>query len=469
MHDKYGDLLNDDPIANKRYCVLVPIADIIGESVLINCYDVYIMKYEWAKVGFKSWGKNLQTPWIGSNGWTWDGDRFGNNFLAHPFTGAGDFNSARACGYNFWESAPFALLGSYTWKLFGENDKPERNSVIVTTLGGIYMGEVLYRISSNILDDRTTGAERVGREALAFLIDPARGFNRLFQGKTWRSTSTEVYQKEPLTVGFSGGMRAINNGVTFASGPRNPIFNFQLDYGDPFEDKARNPFDLFKVRLECNFGVGRKFVDNVIGYGILTGTNRTYGNLEALWGFFFGYDYWDNKEFELYTSSITAGIMTRWNLSKISNLYTKFHIGIAPFASNSTVQNPDTSQFRDYDFAYGGQAQFESTLNLGRYLSFTIADYVYFLHTFNAPSSHATEELGTTQVSANGNNLTDIFRPKITISITHNMKIAFEQVIYYSTDSSPDFPTIHRKQSEQKVFLTYNIQDFHLHKHDNDK
>ena len=161
--------------------------------------------------------------------------------------------------------------------------------------------------------------------------------------------------------------------------------------------------------------------------------------------------------------------MTRWNLSKISNLYTKFHIGIAPFASNSTVQNPDTSQFRDYDFAYGGQAQFESTLNLGRYLSFTIADYVYFLHTFNAPSSHATEELGTTQVSANGNNLTDIFRPKVTISITHNMKIAFEQVIYYSTDSSPDFPTIHRKQSEQKVFLTYNIQDFHLHKHDNDK
>src|ERR1700722_2829816 len=102
--------------------------------------------------------------------------------------------------------------------------------------------------------------------------------------------------------------------------------------------------------------------------------------------------------------------MTRWDLSKNNNLYTKLHFGIVPFAANSTVFTPDTSQFRDYDYCYGLQAQFETTLNLGHYISFTIADYVYYLHTFNAPEPDSIAALGElvshdVQYPVNGNNL----------------------------------------------------------------
>ena len=359
IHDKYGDLLNDDPIYNEKQPLLFPIFGVVMTNVTINLFDEYILKLEFSKISLNSWRRNIKAGFPWGNTWWWDEDRFGNNFFLHPFTGDSYFNCARADGYNFWESCPFVLGGSYMWKIFGENGKPEREDIINTTTEGIFLGEILYRVSSNVLDDRTSGAERFGRELLAFVIDPARGFNRLFQGKTWKSSSTEVYQKEPLTINFSAGMRKINNGVGFWSGKSNPIVNFQLDYGDPFENRDRKPFDIFKFRTELNFGTGRKVVDNLIGYGNLFATNRQYGNLEVLYGLFLNYDYWDNNEFELATFGITAGAMTRWNISKKCNLYTKIHIGAAPFSGNSTNFIPDTSQYRDYNFGSGMESQLE--------------------------------------------------------------------------------------------------------------
>ena len=79
-----------------------------------------------------------------------------------------------------------------------------------TTANGAFLGEIFYRLSSNILDDRTTGGNRVVREIAAGLIDPVRGLNRLLQGKTFRHTTTEVYEKEPLNITLFAGIHKIN-------------------------------------------------------------------------------------------------------------------------------------------------------------------------------------------------------------------------------------------------------------------
>jgi hypothetical protein len=474
VHDKYGDLLNDDPLYNEKKSILFPIGGVIITNVLINIVDEFMLKLEFSKISMKSWNQNLKAGFPWGNTWWWDEDRFGNNFFLHPFTGDSYFNVARSNGYNFWESCPFVLGGSYMWKIFGENGKPEREDIINTTTEGIFLGEILYRVSSNILDDRTSGMERLGREVLAFVIDPARGFNRLFQGQTWRTTSNEVYQKEPLTIGISAGARIVNPGVTFATGKTNPIINFQLDYGDPFENRDRKPFDIFKFRTELNINSGRKVVDNLIGYGSLFATNRQYGDLEVLYGLFLNYDYWDKDEFELATFGVTAGAMTRWNISKKCNLYTKIHMGVAPFGGNSTNLNPDTSQYRDYNYGSGMEGQIESTLNIGQHLSLSAVDYFYWIHTYNAPQPEALASQGQgvaqyAQYPANGNNLTNIFRPRIGINVIGNFKLGFEEVIYYSDDYSKDFNTIHRKESEQKLYLTFSIEDFQQDKHAKDK
>src|ERR1700681_3388469 len=184
--NRYNDLLYDDPEYNKKYPIWKPALQVVVMNAVLNVVDRTVFNLEFAKVDFSTWGRTTSAGFPWGNGWEWDQDRFGNNFLSHPMTGCFYFNAARSNGYNFWQSAPIVLAGSYMWKIFGENGKPEREDLINTTFDGIALGEILYRLSSNILDDRSVGRERVLREIFAGLINPVRGFNRILQGKTFR-------------------------------------------------------------------------------------------------------------------------------------------------------------------------------------------------------------------------------------------------------------------------------------------
>jgi len=355
IYNMYRGLLNDDPIYNKKAPLWQPIMKVLIQNTLVNLVDHYAIGYDWAVVGFSSWNRTAIKsgfPW--NNGWKWDIDRFGNNFFLHPYTGGGYFNSARATGYNFWESSLFVFGGAYTYKLFGENGgptrQPERNDLIATTLGGMFAGEVLYRISSNVLDERSVGAERLGREFLALLVSPGRAFTRFMNGKMFNHNTEEVYQKEPLDVVLSVGGILVNDVRTFGTGPAGIFLNADFDYGNPFEKRYRKPYDYFQLRADMNFGLGRKYVDNVVGYGILSGTNVKVGNAETLVGLFQHFDYWDNKAFELCTMSFGGGIITMLPLAKGTNLFVDAHLAAIPFAGNSTQRGPDTSQVRDYNF-----------------------------------------------------------------------------------------------------------------------
>ena len=167
------------PEYNKKSPVWVPAVQVVAENLVLNIVDRTVLHLEFAKTNPKTWNRTLHAGFPWNSGWEWDQDRFGNNFLSHPMMGSFYYSAARTNGYNFWQSAPIVFAGSYMWKIFGENGKPEREDLINTTVDGILLGEVTYRLSSNILDDRTTGPERAFREILAGLINPIRGFNRL--------------------------------------------------------------------------------------------------------------------------------------------------------------------------------------------------------------------------------------------------------------------------------------------------
>jgi hypothetical protein len=235
------------------------------------------------------------------------------------------------------------------WELVGENTQPSVNDLINTTVTGAFLGEITYRLSSDFLDDRTTGSERVFRELLAGIINPGRAFSRLLQGKLTRVTSEEIYQKEPLNMTFSAGPHVVNDGRKFGKGSTNEMLTLQLDYGNPFEERSRYLFDYFKIRGDLTIGAGRKIIDNVIGQGIMFGRNIRSGNVDMLLGVFQHYDFWDNKTFELGTIAFGAGVLSRLAISGNSNLYFDLQLGLVPLAGNSTQLGPDTSQFRDYN------------------------------------------------------------------------------------------------------------------------
>ncbi len=454
MQNKYGDLLRDDPQYNKKYSFLVPLAEGVGDNIILSLIDSRILKYQWAMVNTTTWRNNFEAGFPWSSKWDWDQTRFGNDFLGHPYFGNLYYNDARSNGYNFWVSAPYALLGAYEWKIFGENVPPERNSLIATSVDGILLGEILYRISSNILDDRTMGAERTFREILAALIDPMRGFNRLIQGKTSRHTNKEVYQKEPLNITLYAGIHSINDHTnSILSGKTSEMINVQFDYGNPFEIASRQPFDFFKLRAETDLGVGRKIIDNITGYGILVGRNANLGNVPLLEGIFLYYDYWDNPIFELSTIALGPGIFSKLQLGKNINLYTNAHIGIVPFGGTSTGPVSDTTEDRDFNFCYGAEAKIESSLSLGNVATIGITYYYFRLQCINSVgvSEPANGSLGENSLG--------IFRPKVTIQLYKDLSVGGEYFLYAETHRDTGYPTYSVTQTEQKFFIQFYFED----------
>ena len=179
----YGDLLNDDPTYNRRYSIGLVLARVTSSNVFGWAYSRYVIKEEWAEISIKTIKNNFKY------GWEWDNDGFGTNFLVHPRAGSDYFSVARSNGYNFWGSYPFSFIGSAQWEWFGENTRPSKNDLINTPFSGAFLGEVLYRISSNILDDRRRGSNRVWREVFAGVVNPTRALNRLTQGKMSESNT----------------------------------------------------------------------------------------------------------------------------------------------------------------------------------------------------------------------------------------------------------------------------------------
>ncbi|MFZ4520953.1 MAG: DUF3943 domain-containing protein [Bacteroidales bacterium] len=440
MQNKYGDLLDDDTAYNKRYPLWIPVTEVLGAVTLTWALDRYALNADYARIGFKSWKINL------TQGWTWDDDRFGVNFIGHPYSGTLSYNAGRANGYNYYQSFCFALGGSLMWEYFGENTRPSYNDIIYTPVNGAFIGEILYRLSSNILDDRTRGTERVFREIAAGLIDPMRGFNRLIQGKSFRRTNKEVYEKEPINISLYGGMRKVDETPyrAFGKGSYSGMFNFQFDYGNPFELRKRKPFDFFKLRVDLNFGVGRKYLDNVLGYAILFGQNKQAGKLALLIGGFQYYDYWDNNKFELGTIGFGAGVISKWPVSKVSNLYTSIHLALVPFGGNSTKFVIDTTQVRDYNFVGGLEAKFESTFNLSSFATATLRYYFYWMRTY---------------IGMNGNNFIQIIKPRITVHVYKGLSLGVESQLYYNDLYQRNQPAHHSIQTEQKIFILFYLED----------
>ncbi len=459
MQNKYGDLLKDDSAYNKKYCIWRPAMEVIGDNIALSLVDSRLLNLEFSKVNVTTWKRTINAGWPWYKGWEWDQDRFGNNFLSHPIMGNFYYNDARANGYNFWASAPFAFAGSYMWKIFGENGTPEREDIINTTVDGILLGEILYRISSNILDDRTRGRERVFREILAGLIDPMRGFNRLIQGKVSQHSNKEVYGKEPLNITLDGGINKVNSkSFAILAGQTTEIVNVQFDYGNPFEIRSRSPFDFFKLRVETNVGAGRKTIDNVTGYGLLVGKNIEYTKTSFLEGGFLYYDYWDNDNFEMATIALGGGIFNKLPISKTSNLYTNAHIGIIPLAGSSTGPVTDTTQYRDYSYGYGAEVKVESSLSLGKVATIGVVYYYFLIHNFNNTGINESSE-PLLHYGTLGTNSIGILKPKITLHIYKDLSVGFEYYMYTQLHIQDNYPTFSSQRNGEKIFIQFYFED----------
>lgn len=231
-------------------------------------FDRYVRNADFARISFSTIHHNLNP-----SSWAWDNDPFQTNQLGHPFHGSIFFNSFRANGYNFWQSALATAAGSYFWESTAENQAPAPNDFINTTFGGIVLGEMTHRLANKLINNHRHGFKRQMSEIGATLINPMNGFNRLTSGQWGRETqSNQEADSSKLSVAFDLGARSFRGTANNKLPGRNKFGWYgrvKLLYGTPGE-KFTEPFSNISITTEVGQDDSSK-VNIVSVYGSITG------------------------------------------------------------------------------------------------------------------------------------------------------------------------------------------------------
>ena len=271
------------------------LAEVTAINAGVHLFDRCVTNQDFAQTTMHTWRENFK------NGFVWDNDVFSTNLFMHPYHGNLYFNAARSQGLSFWESAPFAMIGSLEWEFLGEIEPPAINDLIATTFGGICIGEVTNRISRLFLNDSRRGWNRFWREAAATVFNPMGELKRFATGDAWRVRSDHYLyhdrQQFPIDFSLSVGDRYLaDNGALFR-GEHNPYLNLYLDYGDPVNEGGHNqPYDYFNAEVTFGLSSNQPIINRLHLVGRLWSTPMlTKNDVRAEFGIYQHFDYLDSK------------------------------------------------------------------------------------------------------------------------------------------------------------------------------
>lgn len=263
----------------------------------------------WSDVGPDTWRNNIVYPW------QWDDNTFQNNQFGHPYHGNMYFNSARTNGYDFWSSAIWPFAGSLMWEIFFEAWAPAPNDFVNTSVGGVTLGETLYRLSRLPLDNTATGGGRVWREVASGLLNPISGVNRLLRGETGRVSANPPEWRPSaifgvLDLGYRQTTSTLGESdVETGAAQWNATFN--LSYGDAVKDLSRAPFSHFAFRADLAGPSETGIMSQFSARGSLAawalGENRRHQAALSL-----AYDYFNNPAFTYGGQSVQMGLVSTY-------------------------------------------------------------------------------------------------------------------------------------------------------------
>lgn len=271
------------------------LAQVTGVNVFVHLFDRVVTNQDFAQTTLNTWKENFK------NGFVWDNDQFSTNLFMHPYHGNLYFNSARSQGLNFWESAPYAMIGSLEWEFLGEIEPPAINDLIATTFGGICIGEITNRISRIFLDDSKRGWPRFWRELGATVFNPMGQLKRFATGDAWRVRHDHYryhdYNRNPVEISIAVGDRYLADDGNFSKGEHNPYIDLSMQYGDPVnEDEHNAPYDFFETQLVFGLSKNQPILNQIHLLGRLWSTPMIERkHIRAEFGIYQHFDYFDSK------------------------------------------------------------------------------------------------------------------------------------------------------------------------------
>lgn len=412
------------------------IAQAMTVNLVVNRYDAVIRGQPWAYSGPQYWSRNLRL------GWEWDEDAFLTNMFSHPYHGSLYFNAGRNNGLGYWESAPIAFLGSFTWEYFGERFRPSLNDFFNTSFGGIALGEVFHRVGTSIRDNRLRGGTRLFREIASLPFDPMGGLNRLLRGE-WSRIGDNPVEHNPgaFEFRFNAGGRFVGDSLSGTPVSGSATLIADLTYGDPFLRPYRSPFDFFTVRAQISPGAGGLNMLRARGllYGHeLTGAGRRNRHIFAI---SHRYDFVNNTAYKFGGQSVETGLLSRWRLGPKWILNTRF--GLDAILLGGIDAAYSGSGTRTYDFGPGLGLTTEWALEKNGHTWIAANTRAEFLHSVSGASADHFINFGNTEIN---------------IPLTGRVDLGlhtgyFDRISHYS-----DKPRDQREFPEVRLFLAWTAR-----------
>ncbi len=223
---------------------MIAISNTLLSNLFLLGVNRYVRQAEYGQVSFNTMRRNVTGNWV------WDQDEFSVNHLGHPYQGSTYFIAGRANGLDFYQSALLTMGGSIFWELFCETETPSYNDLVVTTMGGMAVGEMLHRLYIELYDSSPF---------FSTLVSPMDAFNRFVSGESPKSNAKGKITELALTL--TGG--SVVSYVDFKDDQRDkddkdmPITiggGLDVVYGKPYGLRARTPFSHFQFACDLIWG-----------------------------------------------------------------------------------------------------------------------------------------------------------------------------------------------------------------------
>jgi hypothetical protein len=368
----WAQALTDSPDAtgSPRKDYVLPAMEIIGFDFLLNRFNRnFGSSREDYAVTRESIRRNLRSSW-GT-----DADPFRTNQLGHPYQGSMYHGFARSAGLDYWESLGYTFGGSILWEIAGENTRPSRNDQISSGIGGTFLGEALYRMSSLLLE-KGGGMSPFWRETAAAAVSPSTGFNRWVMGRRLDAifASRDPAYYSQAQVGVMGSTRNVA-GTSTALKRNEAKAEFSLDYGMPGKQGYRysRPFDYFAFNAGLSTADG---FEHVLTRGMLAGKDFESGkNYRGIWGLYGSYDFISPQTFRISTTALSLGTTGQWRASD-SVVVQGTAMGGVGYAAVGTVGGTGE---RDYHYGVAPQALLALRVIFGDRSSLDITGREYFV------------------------------------------------------------------------------------------
>ncbi len=442
--------------------------EVFGINAGVWAFDSYVMNEEFAKISIHTIKHNIET------GFVWDNDQFSTNLFAHPYHGGLYFNAARSNGLTFWESAPYSFCGSLMWETICEIEPPAINDLMATTMGGICIGEVTYRLSNLILDDSKRGFPRFMREFLSTLVCPIKGLNRIIHGDAWRvrhdNPKYHDYNSIPVRLGITVGDRYLADNNSFSRGEHSPFVNLLLQYGDPYNEETTKPYDYFTADLTFNFSGNQPLISGVHLLGRLWGVPLTAGrNMTTEIGIFQHFNYFDSQPVKDGTNlvpfriseaaSVGPGVIYKFpRVGNLSSLEQRIFLsGILLGGSLSDHYNVID---RDYNLGSGFSVKANTILDFGRFGCLYLNAHYYRIYTWKGYEGKDLETIDPIYLNAQGdkgNATLLVVNPRLLLTLGENVALNLSGSYYYRDTFYKYHNNVKAKTYEVGLGLTFRL------------